>query len=362
MSATPLQRLIAPLVSPPVFDFWAGMLNPVWAWERTLARVVGRQRESCDAVTLVLRPNGHFAGFMPGQHVNVSAEVNGRRVTRSYSFTGLPREDGCISITVRQIQGGVLSTHLCTDVKVGDVLEIGAAFGEMVLHATNPLVRDRKFLFLAAGSGITPLISMTRALAAAGMPADLTLVYWARAREELCFVDELNELAARTPRFRVHFILTRDPALQPGAGSGRIRGELLQALVPDLGERHVSACGPAGFVHAAIDLAGTTARSFQAEAFTAPAFATDATGTVRVHLAASGRTLDVPAGESLLVALEAQGINPAHGCRIGICNTCACGKSAGTTQDMNTGEYSAESTAALRICISRASTDITLDL
>lgn len=362
MTATSLQRLIAPLVTPAVFDFWAGKVNPVWSWERTLARVVDRRQESVDAVTLVLRPNRHFAGFWPGQHVNVSAEVNGRRVTRSYSFTGLPRADGCISITVKQISGGVLSTHLCRDTRVGDVLELGAAFGDMMLDATNPLVRDRKFLLLAAGSGITPLISMTRAMAAAGMPADLTLIYWARTRDELCYVRELRELAAAMPRFKVRFMLTRDIAMQADEGEGRISDAVLQALVPDLGQRQVSCCGPSGFVHAAIDLAGATARTFQAEAFTAPVFETGATGTVQVNLLASGRTLEVPVGQSLLSALEAQGLNPAHGCRIGICNTCACGKSAGTTQDMNTGEYSAEPVTALRLCISRASTDLTLDI
>jgi len=369
MTTTTLQRLMSPLVSslvaPAVFDFWAGILNPVWSWERTLAKVVDVRQEARNTVTLVLRPNRHFTGFQPGQHVNVTAEVNGARVTRSYSFTDVPQADGCISLTVKRIEGGTLSNHLCEAIRVGDVLELGKAFDGMTLAASSPGKPEGKFLFLAAGSGITPLMSLTRALAAAGMPADVTLIYWARTRAELCFARELQELSVWLPRFRVHFLLTRETDREAGEDDGRVSHALLQERAPDLSERHVYTCGPAGFVDAVRELASTQARSFHAEAFTVPVFdaaANHATGTVRVKLAVSGRTLEIPAGQSLLTALESQGVSPAYGCRIGICNTCACGKSAGTTQNQNTGEYSAEPTAALRLCISRASTDLTLDL
>ena len=78
-----LEKLIAPLVEPAVFDFWAGLINPAWSWSRSLARVVERRVEALDAVTLVLQPNRHCGKVRPGQHVNVSAWVNGRRTTRS---------------------------------------------------------------------------------------------------------------------------------------------------------------------------------------------------------------------------------------------------------------------------------------
>lgn len=370
MTTTTLQRLINSLVSPAVFDFWAGKLNPVWTWERTLAEVVEVCQEARNAVSLVLRPNHHFTGFQPGQHINVTAEINGARVTRSYSFTDVPQADGGIRLTVRRNEGGKLSNHLCDVIRVGDVLELGKAFGGMTLDAASPGKPEGKFLFLAAGSGITPLMSLTRALAVAGMPVDVTLIYWARTRAELCFAKELKALSVSMPRFQVHFMLTREAPQQNSeqCGSehlGRISHTLLRELASDLHERHVYTCGPAGFVDAVRELAGTKARSFHAEAFTAPVLdvATNtATGTVRVELAISGRTLEIPAGQSLLTALEAQGVNPAYGCRIGICNTCACGKSSGTTQDLNSGDYSAEPTAALRLCISRVSTDLTLDL
>ena len=200
--------------------------------------------------------------------------------------------------------------------------------------------------------------------AAAGMPGDLTLLYWARARDEVCFAGELAALAATYPAFRVCTVLTREAEPLPQEQTGRLEAGLLARCVPDLADRHVTCCGPAGFVSTALALTADTARSFQAESFT-PATAVangTASETVKVFLSASRRTLEVPVGVSLLSALEAQGVQPDYGCRMGICNTCACGKAVGVTQDMSNGDISHEPTSALRLCISRATTDLTLDL
>ena len=121
-SAPALRRILTPLVDPATFDFWVQKINPVWSWDRVLARVVQVRRASEDATSLVLQPNHHFRGFAAGQHLNVSAQVAGRRTTRSYSFTRPPAADGRLHITVKQVDGGRLSQHLCTQTRVGDVL------------------------------------------------------------------------------------------------------------------------------------------------------------------------------------------------------------------------------------------------
>jgi ferredoxin-NADP reductase len=361
-SQDPLSRLIAPFIKPSVFDFWAGHLNSAWSWDRPLARVVARHIEAQDTVTLDLKANRHCGAVLPGQHINISAEVNGRRVTRSYSPTRISKSGKRLSITVKQVDGGKLSTHLCRHAQVGDALEVGPAYGEMTLTA-DASGQAQPLLLLAAGSGITPLISLTRALDQVGLTQDLTLIYWARHRADLCFAAELRDLAARQPRFKVHFVLTQDATRLSDELAERLSEPLLNTLVPDLCTRRVLACGPAGFVETARQLSTGQAQSFLGEAFTAPPVAiSDATGTVRIHLAVSGRSLDVPAGEALLPALEAQGMRLPFGCRMGICNTCACTKSTGITQNLNTGDQDDAPTAALRLCVNRACTDLTLDL
>ena len=351
------RRVLAPVVDPKVFDFWASRLHPTWSWARPLAQIVDRQRASADAVTLVLRPNRHWAGFRPGQHVNLGVEVAGIRLTRSYSPSALPGSQGRIAITVRQVDDGKVSTHLCRDARLGDVLEIGPAFGAMTLAEETAEPR----LFLAAGSGITPLMAMLRQRAAQGMPAPLTLVYGARRRAELCFVDELRALAQRHAGLRLHFGLTGEAPTQADEFSGRIDPSLLARLVPDLALRRAYACGPGGFVDAARS-ACASAQAFDAEAFTPPPRAIDESGSVQVTLARSGRVLELPRGEPLLTALEAQGFKPASGCRMGICNTCACGKASGSTRHLQTGVSEHEPVSALRLCVNGAASDLVLDL
>lgn len=361
-----MRRLIQPLVAPAVFDFWASRVNPTWTWERCLARVVSRSDACSDAVTLLLQPNRHFAGFAAGQHVNVGVEIDGIRTTRSYSFSDAPRPDGRIEITVKSIEGGRLSRYLCRTARVGDVLDLAQAFGGMHLPATP----TGRWLFLAAGSGITPLMAMVRELAARDMPLPLTLLYWARTREELCFAQELRAIAAKHSAFDVRFLLTRQVPEAGDETAGRIDSVSLDALVDGLAQRQVFACGPGGFVETARGLLAANVESFQAEAFTAPPRAvfdgvSDGlleTGSVQVTLATSGRILTVPRGQSLLSALQAGGLNPPSGCRMGICNTCSCGKQSGTTRHLHTGDTTAEPVSALKLCVSSAATDLVLDL
>lgn len=353
-----LRRLLGPVVDPAVFDFWLGLLNRSWTWDRPLARVLERRVESADAVTLVLKPNRHWRGFRAGQHLNVGAEIDGRRVTRSYSLSDRPRADGRIAVTVKRVEGGKLSNHLCDRVREGEMLSIDAAYGD--LHW--PVAGEAAGLFLAAGSGITPLMSLTRAWAAAGAPGALTLVYWARSAEQLCFAQELQALAQAQPRFRLHLMLTQD-AQAPAA---RINADQLVSLLgPSEGwqDLQVLACGPGGFVDTARQLLAPRVQRFQAEAFSPAApVALDEVRPVTVELRRSGRSLTLSSGESLLSALEAQGLRPPSGCRMGICHSCVCTKHEGQVQNLHTGEREAEPGSQLRLCVSRACGDLSLDL
>ncbi len=354
----PLKRLLRPLVKPDIFDFWASRFHRTWTWERPLARLVTREVASADAVTLLFKPNRHWAGHRAGQHVNLGIEIDGIRVTRSYSLTSPPRADGLLPITVKAIEGGRVSQYLSRDARIGDIVDLGPAFGEMTLPASP----RGSFLLLAAGSGITPLMALVRELAGQGMPVDLTLLYWVRRREEACFLDELRALASAHPAFRFRLLLTRDAAAAGDEAEGRIDDALLTAQAGDLSTQQVMACGPGGFVDAARHLLASRVASFQAEAFTAAPVTVVDEGEVDIRLQRSGRTLRVPRGESLLVALEQQGLKPPSGCRMGICNTCACGKSAGSTRHLPSGALIHEPTQALKLCIHSAATDLELDL
>ncbi|CAD0363752.1 ferredoxin reductase [Xanthomonas sp. WHRI 8391] len=350
-SKSPLPtRLARRLVSPQLFDFWATRLNPLWTLERPMARLVARTAASRDAVTLVLQPNGHWQGLQAGQHVSLGVEIDGRRLLRSYSPTVLA--DGRLAITVKAIEGGLVSRYLATDAAIGTVVSLEPAFGDMLLPTMpTPL------LLLAAGSGITPMRALLQAAAQAGMPMDVDLLYWVRQRDEACFVEEFEALAAAHPRLRVRVLTTREGE----APAARVDTYPLEQIA-DLSSRHVMVCGPGGFVQAARERLQGHVAAFQAEAFSVPTLDDGEAGEVQVQLSRSGRTLTLPRGQSLLEGLEAQGLRPKHGCRMGICNSCACARQSGTTRHLLTGERSNEPTAQVRLCISAPSTDLILDL
>lgn len=353
-----LRKYLSPFVNPAVYDFWVQKLRPHAAWDRPLARVVDRRPAARGAVTLELRPNHHFTGFQPGQHINVTVEVDGVRQTRSYSLCDVPRRDRRLVITVRQVEGGRVSGVLCRDLKKGDVVEISQAFGDM----TVPADYDGPWLLLAAGSGITPLVSVLRWLTRTPLRQDVTLLYWARTRADLFFHRELCELALREPRFRFVPVLTREATLLPGEAHGRPGPSGLDELVPDIPARRVYACGPAGFVDTVAELVGHRAAHFRSEAFTPRQPEAIPGERVRVRLSRSGRTVEVASGMPLLAALEAAGERPAYGCRMGICNTCACGKLEGLTRNLNSRELGADPDSALKLCINAAQSDLVLDL
>ena len=337
-------------VSPGFFDFWSTRLNSLWTLAQPLARIEAREAASRDAVTLVLRPNRHWQGLLPGQHVTLGVEVDGRRLKRSYSPTSLA--GGRLAVTVKAVPGGAVSRHLTETARIGEVVTLDAAFGELTLPEPG-----RPLLLLAAGSGITPMRALLRQATERGLSAPVDLLYWVRERAQACFVEEFEALAAAHPLLRLRLLVT---------GEGTLPAPRIDALpaagleLPAGGD--ALACGPSGFVAAAqARLAGLVAR-FQGEAFSPPAIAAGEEGEVEVELARSGRRLRLPRARSLLEGLEAHGLRPKHGCRMGICNTCACTRREGITRDTQTNARSGEPDATVRLCVSAPSTDLTLDL
>lgn len=357
----PLQRWIRPFINPGTLDYWAQHMSANWSWDRALAVVVARTVEARDTVTLTLKPNRHVVWPKPGQHLNVSVEVNGRRQTRSYSPTRIDPRRGTLDITVKHIPAGVVSTQLCQRTQAGDMVELGEPYGQMTWSA--PI--GGKWLLLAAGSGITPMVSLIRQARALNSHADIVLIYAARQRADLCFLTELQQWARQYPSFRLQVLLSRETALLADEMPGRLDASVVQSVVTDLDSRQVLACGPAGFVDTARQLTQARALNFTAEAFTPPALASavdEPLQTVNVVLQQSGRTVAIPSGQALLPALEAHGLQVPHGCRMGVCNSCTCDKVAGTTRNLQSGELDTEPHSAVRLCVSSARTDLTLDL
>jgi ferredoxin-NADP reductase len=352
------ENLISPLINPAKFDFWAQQLGSTHAWGRCFARVISIMSESPNTKTLTLKTNSNWHGFVAGQHCNITATIAGRNITRSYSISSDPINGRHIQITVRREAGGLMSEYLCSDIKAGDRLELSSPFGDMLLPTPMP----EHLLLLAAGSGITPMMSQIRTLARQGMPTSVTLMYWEKTNADFNFKHELQTIASKYPRLRVQLIATREPS--KGPLSGRISNELLSQVTNIDAIKQVFACGSSGFVQAATSSCAFRELPLVSEAFTPSQVQTSETEITQhnVFLRRSNLHFQLSNQLPLLQQLESAGISIPSGCRQGICNTCTCVRNSGTTVDEFSGAVDNEPSQIIKLCVSRAAGNIELDL
>lgn len=352
------ENLMLPLINPAQFDFWAQQLGSTHAWERCFARVISVMSESPDTKTLTLKANRNWPGFIAGQHCNITAIIAGRNITRSYSISSDPIDDRRIQITVRREAGGLMSEYLCNDIRMGDRLELGNPFGDMLLPTSMPA----HLLLLAAGSGITPMMSQIRTMARKGMPASVTLMYWEKTHADFNFALELQLIAQKHHNFKLQLITTRDQSEPPL--SGRVSHELLSQIADIDRVDQVFVCGSSGFVQAASGICEFRKLPLISEAFTpSKVQASDSEiAQHNVYLRRSNLHLSLSNQKPLLEQLENAGISVPYGCRQGICNTCTCVRNSGTTADTFSGAVDSEPSQIIKLCVSRAATNIELDL
>lgn len=340
------------LTTPFLPDDYLTVVNPLWSFRELRGRVEEVRRQTSNASTIVIRPGREWPGHRPGQHLAVGVDVDGRRHWRSYSLTSDPeREDGCVSITVKRVDDGTVSRHFVDTVKEGDLIRLGPAEGEFLL--TEPL--PAKMLFLTAGSGITPVMSMLRHLARHGGLQDAVHVHSARDENDVIFGRQLRKVDTQLPGLRVHE--------RHSGADGRLTMDDLVEIVPDYREREVWACGPGGLLDAIEDhweAEGISAHlhleRFELKTSDADVENTGGTAT----LTKSGTEAEVAEGQSILDAGEAAGALMPSGCRMGICHTCVVPLTSGTVVNLQTGETIEGEGQEIQTCICTAAGDVEL--
>jgi stearoyl-CoA 9-desaturase NADPH oxidoreductase len=334
-------------------DDLLAQIHPTWSLARIKARVLAVIDETADTKTFVLHPNRRWPGFRAGQHIGVEVEIGGVRHQRRYSLSSLPGR-GHVAFTVKRQSAGKVSSWLHAQIHPGDVLTLDAPAGDFVLPERLP----PRLLMLSAGSGVTPLMAMVRTLAAARARVDVAFVHVARRPADAIFAAELRALTTAWSGLRVQH--------HHSETSGRFDVAALERAVPDYGDRLSFLCGPAGFMTTMREhweARGLDSRlrleSFGAPCATAPRGATTA---LEVRCTRSERLFTAPGIDPLLAEAERAGLRPRYGCRMGICHTCSCVKRSGIVENLLTGELSTEPDERIQLCISRARTDLTLDL
>jgi ring-1,2-phenylacetyl-CoA epoxidase subunit PaaE len=301
------------------------------------------RRETADSVSIALHipPELREAfRFQAGQNLTVRHTLNGEEVRRSYSLCTAPF-DGEWRIAIRKVAGGRFSVYANTKLKAGDQLDVMPPTGSFTV---TPDPRSaRNYVAFAAGSGITPVLSMLRNLLKEEPKCRYTLVYGNRTRATIMFREAIEALKDRyMDRFRVIHILSREET-DTEIHAGRIDSAKCAALCPALIDiRNTDAfflCGPAGMADAVrnyLSAQQVPADRIHSELFSDPGQEVHAAPTaatrsavaktlarITVKLDGLSTSFDMEEGQdTILGAALAQGLELPYSCRGGMCCTC----------------------------------------
>jgi ferredoxin-NADP reductase len=348
-------RALSSLSTPLLPDDYLEMINPLWSTRELRGRVQEVKHESGNAATILIKPGYRWPGHKPGQYIRIGVDIDGVRHWRAYSLTSDPyREDGLISITPKMVDEGKVSPFLVHEAKPGTIVSLSQIEGEFILPDPTP----EKLLFISAGSGITPIMSMLRHLDHYDELQDVVLLHSARRTDEVIFGDELRDLAERHKGFRLHEQMT--------AEHGRMGPPDLDNLCPDWRERVAFISGPSEMLDA-FDEHWDQADECE-----------------RLHMERFQPKLGIGKGEDgeggsikflqsdceaesdghvpILVAGEDAGLELPYGCREGICHTCVGELRSGQVRDLRNGNVYGQEGEMVRTCISAPEGPIEIDL
>jgi ferredoxin-NADP reductase len=350
-----LSRAPRAFCTPLLADDYLELINPLWSTRELRGRIERIEYETADSVTVVIKPGWAWPGHRPGQYVRVGMPVDGVHHWRAYSITSEPgRPDGCITITPKLLATGKVSPFLVRRARRGVIVRLGGVEGTFTLPDRLPA----KLLFISAGSGITPIISMLRSIDRGAGFTDVVHLHSARSADDVIFGVELRDLDQRNPAFRLHEQLT--------CKSGRMSPSDLERLCPDWRERDTFLSGPAGMIAAMTERWQHSAHRdrlhvehFEPHLDGAPGQCGDG-GTI--HFRNSDVNAVSDGSQPILLAGEIAGATLPFGCRMGICHTCVARLRTGRIRDLRTGQVHGQEGELVRTCINAPEGAIEIEL
>jgi ring-1,2-phenylacetyl-CoA epoxidase subunit PaaE len=278
-------------------------------------------KESINAVSVVFEIAEDMKAafsYKAGQYLTLKTTVSGEEIRRAYSLSSCPETDSDLKVSVKKVEGGKMSTYLCESLKVGDELDVMVPQGTFV----NEGAKEKLVLF-AAGSGITPIISILKSELNKGNQK-ISLFYGNRSEEETMFKAELEALA-NSSSLDVSFFYSKD--------SSRLDASKVKNLVNANDNADYFICGPEGMIAATKE--GLESASIDSKAIHIEYFGSPKTEKPKTEAVVSGEVNEVTLildGESHQVTLNPQetileageriGIDPPFSCQSGVCTTC----------------------------------------
>lgn len=266
--------------------------------------------------------------YVPGQYLNVSVELSDNEIIRSYSICSSINED--LSIAVKEVEGGLVSNFINDDLQEGDSILVSEPMGNFKL-----LDAGKKYVAIAAGSGITPIASIVKTINLS-QQGQIDLFYCNKSEKDTMFKDDLDDLS--NDKVKIHYSYTRDEV--DGAGHGRLTENKISELIKQdldlLKSDGFYLCGPEQMIYDALNALktfGVPENKINFELFTTPEIiktetvetseSFEGTSQVVVVLDDEETEFELPTdGDTILDEVLSQGIDAPYSCRGGVCSTC----------------------------------------
>lgn len=303
---------------------------------------VHQETPDCIVVSFVIPPElaGDFT-FIHGQYLTLKLFVNNEELRRSYSICSSPLDQGMIRIAVKKVPGGRASTQLVDKLKPGMRIDVMSPMGNF--HTALDVGQERHYVAFAAGSGITPILSILKTALRTEPRSRFTLFYGNSDEGRIIFREKLAQLKVQhAGRLNVHHILsqgTHSDELFNGRITAEKAARLLKAFVNDPLHKEYFICGPEQMmvnVSEALEKNGVDRKHIHVELFTTPvsnegrketshATSPGAVGRSQVKVVLDGREYELemdPKGDAVLDAAIAQGLDVPYACKGAVCCTC----------------------------------------
>ena len=299
-------------------------------------------RETSQAVTLTFAVPSDLKDtftFQAGQYLNIKTQINGSEVRRAYSLCSTPAS-GELSVTVKEVEGGTFSVHANRTLKVGDALEVAAPEGRFILDSA--FAKANTYAAFAAGSGITPIMSMIKTVLEQSEDSKFVLVYGNKRPSETIFRDALLALREQyKDRLSIEFIYSQ--SREDGAHFGRIMRSTVNFVVKNKYAswdfEHYYLCGPEAMIQEVTTVLkdnGAQEDQIHFELFTAANNTNEVTenldGTSKIKIVVDDEEFEFAMGqdEIILDAALDKDIDAPHSCQGGICSSCIARVTDGT--------------------------------
>ncbi len=337
-------------------DLSAAPTNIIWKDTEMLECVsVIPEMANTATFTFCAVSGGQF-DFLPGQFLTLELPATGGTVYRTYTISSSPSRPRSISITAKAQPDSIGTRWMLDNLAPGVRIKAMGPAGQFC-HINH---NSGKYMFISAGSGITPLMSMMTWMFDLGAEPDVVFINCARRPSEILFRERLEHMASRVPGIDLKWVVEAADRYSPWTGyQGRFNQLMLGLMAPDYLEREVFCCGPEPFMQAVRDALsglGYDMDRYHQESFQAPAeteadvpelddVTPEAQAQAEISFARSERRITCAETDTVLAATRLAGLNIPSGCTFGVCGTCKVLKLSGEVHMVHNGGISEDDIA-----------------